>query len=215
MKRVSTESICRNLISEGSVLLKNEGVLPLKKGEKVAIFGRCQINTYYSGMGSGGLVNRSYQVNMIDGLKAADHVVIDSVVEDTYRKWVEEHPYDDGNQVWAQEPWSQKEMPFTDLAMEAAKQNDKAIVVLGRTAGEDKDAAYKPGSYLLTDLEKAMIEKVANAFENVIVVFNTAAIMDMSFLENPRYLGRLKGAVQVWHGGQETGNGIADVLCGI
>ena len=215
MKRVSTESICRNLISEGSVLLKNEGVLPLKKGEKVAIFGRCQINTYYSGMGSGGLVNRSYQVNMIDGLKAADHVVIDPVVEDTYRKWVEEHPYDDGNQVWAQEPWSQKEMPFTDLAMEAAKQNDKAIVVLGRTAGEDKDAAYKPGSYLLTDLEKAMIEKVAKAFENVIVVFNTAAIMDMSFLENPRYLGHLKGAVQVWHGGQETGNGIADVLCGI
>ena len=215
VKRVRTEEICRSLISEGSVLLKNEGVLPIQKGEKVAVFGRCQINTYYSGMGSGGLVNRSYQVNMIDGLKAAEHAIVDSIVEDTYRKWVEVNPYDDGNQVWAQEPWSQKEMPFTDLAEEAAKRNEKAIVVLGRTAGEDKDAAYKPGSYLLTDLEKAMLEKVASAFENVIVVFNTAAIMDMSFLENPRYLGHLKGAIQVWHGGQETGNGIADVLCGI
>ena len=213
-KRVSTESICRSLITEGTVLLKNEGVLPLKKDEKVAVFGRCQINTYYSGMGSGGLVNRSYQVNMIDGLKAAGHAAIDAAVEETYRAWVEKNPYDDGNKVWAQEPWSQKEMPFTDLAEEAATRNEKAIVVLGRTAGEDKDAAYKPGSYLLTDLEKAMIEKVANAFENVIVVFNTAAIMDMSFLEDPRYLGHLKGALQVWHGGQETGNGIADALCG-
>ena len=165
-KKLSTETICRNLIPEGSVLLKNENVLPLKKGEKVAVFGRCQINTYYSGMGSGGLVNRSYQVNMIDGLKAANHAVVDPVVEEVYRSWVEEHPYDDGNQVWAQEPWSQKEMPFTDLANEAAKRNEKAIIILGRTAGEDKDAAYKPGSYLLTDAEKAMIGKVADAFEN-------------------------------------------------
>ncbi len=214
-KRLSTEMICRELISEGSVLLKNENVLPLKKGEKVAVFGRCQINTYFSGMGSGGLVNRSYQVNMIDGLKAADHVVVDPIVEEVYRKWVEENPYDDGNQIWAQEPWSQKEMPFTDLAQQAAKRNDKAIVVIGRTAGEDKDAAYKPGSYLLTTAEKAMLTKVAAAFENVIVVFNIAATMDMSFLEDPCYHGHLKAALHVWHGGQETGNGIADVLCGI
>lgn len=214
-KILSKEKLCRALIAEGSVLLKNEGVLPLEKGEKVAVFGRCQINTYYSGMGSGGLVNRSYQVSILEGLKNADHAVIDPIVEETYCKWVEENPYDDGNQVWAQEPWSQKEMPFTDLAMEAAKRNTKAIVILGRTAGEDKDAAYKPGSYLLTDAEKAMIQKVADAFENVIVVFNIAATMDMSFLEDARYHGHLKGAIHCWHGGQETGNGIADVLCGI
>ena len=46
MKRVSTESICRNLISEGSVLLKNENnTLPLKQNEKVAFIGPyCDVN---------------------------------------------------------------------------------------------------------------------------------------------------------------------------
>lgn len=214
-KQISTEMLCRMMIAEGSVLLKNEKVLPLQKGERVAVFGRCQIETYYSGMGSGGLVNRSYEVNIIDGLKRTEYVVTDEIISEAYRIWIKENPYDDGNGVWGQEPWCQKEMPLGNLAREAAKRNEKAIIVIGRTSGEDKDAAYKFGSYLLTDMEKEMIRKVTEAFENVVVVFNTASIMDMSFLENPDYRGNIKGAILCWHGGQETGNGIADVLCGL
>ena len=48
--------ICRKLAAEGSVMLKNEGVLPFEKGEKVAVFGRTQETYIKSGTGSGGLV---------------------------------------------------------------------------------------------------------------------------------------------------------------
>ena len=51
----------RAVVAEGIVILRNEGnVLPLKEGEKVALFGRGQYNYYKSGTGSGGLVNTSY-----------------------------------------------------------------------------------------------------------------------------------------------------------
>lgn len=213
-KRVSTEMLCRQMIAEGSVLLKNEEALPLKKGEKVAVFGRCQIDTYYSGMGSGGLVNRAYQVNLIDGLRNAEYIQVDEQVAETYRVWVEAHPYDDGKGAWAQEPWFQEEMPIADLAKEAAQRNEKAIVILGRTAGEDKDGAYKPGSWLLTSKEKELLKKVTEAFKTVILVLNIGGIMDLSFLEAPCYRNHLKAALLCWQGGQETGNGMADVLCG-
>ena len=49
---------CRVAAAEGAVLLKNEEqVLPLEKGTRVSIFGRCQIEYYRSGTGSGGAVN--------------------------------------------------------------------------------------------------------------------------------------------------------------
>ena len=50
--------IARKAAAEGAVLLKNEKeVLPLKKGEKLAVFGRIQFHYYKSGTGSGGMVN--------------------------------------------------------------------------------------------------------------------------------------------------------------
>ena len=44
--------------SDGAVLVKNEGeTLPLLAAERVAVFGRCQIDYYKSGTGSGGSVH--------------------------------------------------------------------------------------------------------------------------------------------------------------
>ena len=51
----------RAVVAEGIVMLRNEGaVLPLREGEKIALFGRGLYNYYKSGTGSGGMVNTSY-----------------------------------------------------------------------------------------------------------------------------------------------------------
>ena len=47
------ELICKAGI-EGSVLLRNDDVLPFKKTDKISVFGRCQLNWFYVGYGSGG-----------------------------------------------------------------------------------------------------------------------------------------------------------------
>ena len=48
------KSLCRKAAAESCVLLKNDGILPLN-GQKVSVFGRCQINYFYVGYGSGGV----------------------------------------------------------------------------------------------------------------------------------------------------------------
>ena len=54
-------ALARQAAAEGFVLLKNENeALPLRKGDKVAVFGRIAFHYYKSGLGSGGLVNTKY-----------------------------------------------------------------------------------------------------------------------------------------------------------
>ena len=67
------ENRSRQAVAEGIVLLKNEGkILPLKKGAKLAVFGRMQNNYYKSGTGSGGMVNVSKVWGILDALKLED-----------------------------------------------------------------------------------------------------------------------------------------------
>ena len=203
-------ALARQAAAEGCVLLKNENeALPLRKGDKVAVFGRIAFHYYKSGLGSGGLVNTKYVVGILDALKEEKDITLDENLLGIYEKWIEKNPYDEG-QGWGKVPWSQKEMELTDEIVESAKGADAAIVVVGRTAGEDQDNKNEAGSYLLTDTEKEMVEKVSKAFARTIVVLNGGNIIDMKWVKecNPA------AVLYVWQGGQEGGNGVADVLMG-
>lgn len=62
--------LCRRAAAQGAVLLKNEDTaLPLCAGDNIAVFGRCQIEYYKSGTGSGGAVNVPYTTNLLMGLE--------------------------------------------------------------------------------------------------------------------------------------------------
>lgn len=203
--------------AQGAVLLKNEEhALPVHNQEKVAVFGRIQLDYYRSGTGSGGAVNIPYATNLLDGLRDSGRVQINEAVAGAYEAWRKENPFDNGGGGWAAEPWCQKEMPLTDeLVKNAAEVSDKAIVVLGRTAGEDKDNSSKPGSYLLSDGEIDMLDKITRFFSRVIVVLNVANIIDMSWMEKSEWKESIKSVIYVWQGGMEGGNAAADVLTGI
>ncbi len=205
----------RQVSAEGAVLLKNEGnVLPILQGETVAIFGRTQVNYYRSGTGSGGSVNVAYTTNLLDGLRSKKGIRVDETLASVYENWIKDNPFDNGGGGWAAEPWHQKEMPLTDELVSAARgRSDKAIVVIGRTAGEDQDNADAPGSYRLTDEELSMLERVASRFEQVAVVLNVSNIIDMSWL-NAAHKHPIRSVIYAWHGGMEGGNAIADVLVG-
>ena len=109
------------MVSEGIVMLKNENnALPLDTDKEVAVFGRIQFHYYKSGTGSGGMVNVTKVVNILDGL-IDNGVKVNEKLLDTYRKWDKENPFDLG-EGWGGEPWSQKEMPLDEgLVKETAK----------------------------------------------------------------------------------------------
>ncbi|MDE7417880.1 MAG: glycoside hydrolase family 3 C-terminal domain-containing protein [Lachnospiraceae bacterium] len=204
--------LCRKAAAQGAVLLKNkDAVLPLSEKDHIAVFGRCQIEYYRSGTGSGGAVNVPYTTNFIEGLRE-NQITVNEELAGCYLQWIEKNPFDNGGGGWACEPWCQQEMPVDKaLVSKAAETSNKAIVVVGRTAGEDKDNAAAEGSYFLTQDEKEMLHHVCEGFENVVVVLNVSNIIDMGFVEDNQ---SIKAVVCAWQGGMEGGNGIADVLAG-
>ena len=201
----------RETVAEGAVLLRNQGpVLPFAPGARVAVFGRSQFNYYKSGTGSGGLVNTAHVPTITEALEASGQVQVDEELKAVYEAWLQDHPFDVG-QGWAAEPWYQEEMPLDpDLVKKLSGQNDAALIILGRTAGEDKDSSAEEGSYLLAQAERQVLELVCKTFDKVAVVLNTGGILDMKWVEEYQ-----PGAVlYVWQGGQEGGLGTADVLVG-
>ena len=201
----------RAVAAEGCVLLRNQNnALPLEKGCRVAVFGRTQMNDFKSGLGSGGLVNARYVVGVYQGLKDSGLVQVDESLRQVYESWVREHPFEIGD-GWGSHPWYQEEMPLTDeLAAGCAARCGAAVVIIGRTAGEDRDNADAPGSWQLTGEEEAMLATVRRHFARTIVVLNVGNIIDMNWVE------RIDPAavLYAWQGGQEHGNAVADVLTG-
>lgn len=201
----------RQAVAEGQVLLLNQNhVLPLPKGSHVAVFGRMQLHYYKSGTGSGGMVNVNKVTGILEALEESEDVQVYEPLVDVYREWEKDHPFDEGV-GWGSEPWSQEEMELNEaLVEEAAEKNEYAIVILARTAGEDKDNKMLEGAYCLTSIEEDMLQKVRKYFAKMIVLLNTGNIMDMSFMD--KY--RPDAVMYVWQGGMVGGLGTVDILTG-
>lgn len=200
----------REAVAEGCVLIKNEdSALPISKKAKVAVFGRIQFHYYKSGTGSGGMVNAPYVVSILDALREEDIDLNEDLIK-TYEDWSVNNPYDRG-QGWAADPWCQVEMELSDeVVKKAAGESDVAVIIIGRTAGEDKDNSATEGSYLLTGLERDMIKKVSESFKKSIVVLNVGNIIDMKWVDELKP----SAVLYAWQGGIEGGHGVADVLMG-
>ncbi|MCI6830076.1 MAG: glycoside hydrolase family 3 protein, partial [Prevotella sp.] len=80
-------AITRQSAAEGIVLLKNEGVLPLKDVKKVALFGVNSYDFLHCGSGSGN-VNVPYVIDMVQGLRNAGISTTKTLTE-IYQKYVE------------------------------------------------------------------------------------------------------------------------------
>ncbi len=202
--------VAADTVAEGIVMLKNNNsALPLKKEEIVSVFGRIQLHYYKSGTGSGGMVNVSKVTGITDGLLEAGVKLNEELLE-IYRKWDKKNPYDLGS-GWGAEPWSQKEMPLSDeIVKKASETGSTAIVIIGRTAGEEQEVTLSEGSYLLTELEKDMLTKVRKNFEKVVVLLNVGGLIDIEFIESLD----VDSLLYVWQGGMTGGTGTADVLTG-
>ena len=82
------KALCREATAEECVLLKDNGVLPLAD-KKFALFGRCQINTFYVGYGSGGDVKPPYRVSILDGLDKGGANLDKKDDEKLYKKYAD------------------------------------------------------------------------------------------------------------------------------
>ena len=204
--------LLREAGAEGCVLLKNDGALPLAKDQEIALFGRCQLDWFYVGYGSGGDVSAPYEINLVEGLQNAGVPLNQSLLQ-AYKTWTSQEENEAFHGWWGHWPMNYPEMPLTaSLVQEAAKTSKTAVVVIGRAAGEDRENKLIKGSYYLTDEERAMLDLVTASFSKVVVLMDIGNIIDMAWCEE--YGDKLSAVMIVWQGGMESGNAVADVLTG-
>ncbi len=201
-------SAARALAAEGIVVLENPGVLPLAPTARVAVFGRCAVDYFAVGYGSGGDVRAPYVLNLMDGLSER-HTSVHEALAAFYRDYCKAHRPDEG--YWGHWPTHYPEPKVPRALLEqAARESDVAVVVLGRAAGEDRECSLKPGSYYLTGGEKELLRAVTAAFRQVCVVLDCGNVMDLSFLDGLPPVA----VVFAFLGGMEAGGALADVLTG-
>ena len=209
-------ALLRQTAADGIVLLKNDGTLPLRRGARVAVFGRCQFDYFYVGYGSGGDVHPPYKVSPAQAIAEAvadGRLVQNADLLQAYRRWRAEpdNAPDDG--WWGHWPTHYPEMPVSRvLAESAARESEVALVILGRAAGEDRENKTEKGSYYLTDEERALLDVVTAAFRRTVVVLDCGNIIDLSLF--CRYGDKISALVYAWQGGMESGHALVDVLTG-
>lgn len=207
----SMKEKCLETCSEGIILLKNDSnVLPILKEDNVAVFGRCAYDYFDCGYGSGGGVKRPYTTNLYDGLKEYN-VNYNEYLSNLYYEWCTKPKNVPDQGFWGHWPLYYPEMKLKKEVVEKAKEtSNKAIIVIGRSAGEDRECKLIEGSYYLTKDEKEMIKMVTSVFDKTILIFDIGNIMDMSFIKEYN----ISSILLPWQGGQESGNALGAVLSG-
>ncbi|GCE23401.1 glycoside hydrolase family 3 C-terminal domain-containing protein [Dictyobacter kobayashii] len=94
-----------------------------------------------------------------------------------------------------------------ERAVALAANSDVALVFAGLNGEWESEGFDRPNMDLMAE-QVELIEKVAEANKNTIVVLNTGSPITMPWLD------KVPGVLQCWYPGQECGNAIADVLFG-
>ena len=229
------------LSEQGSVLLKNDGSLPLKAGAKITLFGAASHYPYY-GPEFGGSVETSQAVSLEQALQDKGFDVNPTMtglyetlgnVTGTDDQGNETHPYQPGHltatfvgpvpgryQV-GEPPLSAYDKYGAGYEESFAEYDDAAIVVIGRSASEAAD--YLPGddglaegesgerALQLNAEERAMIDLACERFDHVAVLINAVNQLEIDDLKHNDKIGAI-----LWVGlpGCYGFNGVADILNG-
>ncbi len=175
-------------IAEGSMqLLKNDSnILPLKAGQKVAVIGEMAESPRFQGAGSS-VINPTNLDNALDNLKKLG-------VDVTYAKG-----YDKSKDEINAELFEEAE--------NAARAADVAVVFIGLTE-EFEGEGYDRETINLPESHNALVEKIALANENTIVVLAGGSVVLMPWLNN------VKALLNSGLGGQAGGIAVARILTG-
>lgn len=222
-RELRNRQTARQAAAEGIVLLKNEKVLPMKEGEKAALYGGAAVATVKGGTGSGD-VNEREVVSIYQGFA-------DAGIELTNRKWLEGFRdiykqerinWRDGILARLQE---NKENRLLDIYSanvfhmpsgmpvreEDFKEADIVFYVIGRTAGEAADRFNKAGDYELTEREKEELAYLDSHCKNLAVIVNAGGVIDLRDILG---LPNLKALISIVQPGMEGGHALADVVTG-
>jgi beta-glucosidase len=184
--REAHHALARRTAAAGTVLLRNEGLLPLATDETVAVIGAFAKQPRYQGAGSSGVTPHRVD-NLWDTLAAR-----------TNARYAAGYPRTGG----------EVDDDLLAEAREVAASSDVAVVVVGLTE------AYEVEGMDRTHLDlppghNALVAAVAEVNPRVVVVLANGAPVLMPWAD------RVGAIVEAYLGGQAGGSALADVLLGL
>lgn len=180
--------LARQVAAEGMVLLKNNGVLPLKSQRKIAVIGRSAKQAHFQGGGSSH-INTTKVAVPFEELQAQA-----GSAELTY---VPGYPADNSFR-----------QDMIDQAVALAQSADVAVLYIALPTFKESEG-YDRRDLDLTDQQVALIKAVAKVQPNTVVVLNNGAPIAMS-----AWIDDVAAVLEGWMMGQAGGAAIADVLFG-
>ena len=243
---LAARDLTKEIAEEGIILMKNDDVLPLDVGTQgsVTLFGRRSVESVYGGKGSGA-INEELCDTLRDGLEAVGFEVNDTVYsmyEDNLDKVEVASMAMDNPQASTYYIGEFPQSYYTaDVRASYSSYNDAAIVVFGRQGGEGYDfcpdlkgtldagtsamsssvpetAYYESGQHQLelSKEERDLIEHVKANFSTVIVVINSANVMELGDLAADKTASNLGVDAILWCGAPGTTGmaALGEVLCG-
>lgn len=214
--------LARYAAAEGIVLLKNDGVLPLKASMPIALLGGGADKTVKGGIGSGDVNNRE-NISIYRGLKEAG-------VPITSEGWLSDYQagYADARNQWKQkvlEEVKQVENPFDAYAANpfALPEGRKittddvrgafaAVYVISRISGEGKDRRKEEGDYYLSRREAEDIHFLDQQGIPIILILNAGGPVELTALLQKTE--HIRAILYISQPGQEGGHAVADILLG-
>ncbi len=179
-------SLARRLAAECMVLLKNEdGALPLREGRSLAVIGKFAAEPRYQGGGSSH-INSFKVTGLMDALEGVERVTY-AQGYDTERDEIQDR--------------------LIDEAIAAARGADVAVIVAGLPDSFESEG-YDRAHMRMPDCQNALIERVAEANPNTVVVLYNGSPVEMP------WLGKVKAVIEAYLGGQAVGGATKDVLFG-
>ena len=216
--------LARQIATEGTVLLKNDGALPLGADAKICLFG-LGAGEFMLGGGGSGRVFTEKLITLADGLEAAaargacgffkptvDFYV--QAVQDIIDRGMREHPEIPAIYLWRKTfRMPLPELP-EDLYQQAKSFGNTAIFCVSRYSSEGDTGGDRhggKGDFYLLDEEQALLSRLCRDFEKVIVVLNTCgAVSTREYRDNPKV-----GAVLYpLFGGGISGESLTQILLG-
>ncbi|MCM1064517.1 MAG: glycoside hydrolase family 3 C-terminal domain-containing protein [Eubacterium sp.] len=220
--------IAEKIAEESIVLLKNEErTLPFLKGQRIAFFGRSQIDTIYSGNGSGAAHGAKGKNILEECEKKGIHAEPD--LKAYYRTKIGEEAREKKDDFdWSKlgeavnsgimyeifgryhAPLAEYEIP-EDLLTQAGAFTDTALLVLGRNSGGEECDRHLDEDYYLTDSEKRLVGQVCRRFSKVVLILNINGLIDLAWVEKYE---SIKSILFIGIPGEEGARALAGILTG-
>ena len=180
--------LARKIAAEGMVLLKNDGILPLKGQGHIAVIGRSAENAHFQGGGS----------SHINATKVAiPFKELQSRAENAELTYAEGYPAD-----------ASFRQDLIDQAATLAQSADVALLYIALPTFKESEG-YDRQDLDLTDQQISLIKAVSNVQPRTIVILNNGAPVAMS-----EWIGSVSAVLEGWMMGQAGGSALADILFG-